>query len=105
MAKYLHAAALSDDPIQRMKFVMASMVCYIMEIHSWGKPLNPILGETYEATLPDGSTVHIEQISHHPPISYLLLCGPDDIYSFSGYAGFCVRAYMNSVNLEVTGFK
>ena len=28
-------------------------------------PFNPILGETYQATLPDGSRLYIEQTEHH----------------------------------------
>jgi hypothetical protein len=38
------------------------------------KPFNPILGETYQ-TFIDGCPVYGEQISHHPPISSLLMIG------------------------------
>jgi hypothetical protein len=50
----------------------------------WAKPFNPILGETWEAALPDGSRIYLEQISHHPPISAFQLQGPDGLYSFAG---------------------
>lgn len=43
---------------------------------SWRKPFNPILGETFQAVLSDGSKVFLEQISHHPPISAFQLDGP-----------------------------
>ena len=43
---------------------------------SWRKPFNPILGETWEAGLPDGTQIFIEQISHHPPISAFQMNGP-----------------------------
>lgn len=43
---------------------------------SWQKPFNPILGETFQADLSDGSTVAMEQISHHPPVSAFQLFGP-----------------------------
>ncbi len=33
------------------------------------KPFNPILGETFEARVGEYK-IAIEQISHHPPISY-----------------------------------
>ena len=33
-------------------------------------------GETWEATLDDGSEVYFEQISHHPPVSAFQLIGP-----------------------------
>lgn len=42
----------------------------------WKKPFNPILGETWEAGLPDGSSIFMEQISHHPPVSAFHLEGP-----------------------------
>ncbi len=34
------------------------------------KPFNPILGETYQARVSGDYMVALEQISHHPPISY-----------------------------------
>jgi hypothetical protein len=43
-----------------MKLVMTSFISFIMITHTWGKPLNPILGETFQATLDDGSTIHVE---------------------------------------------
>jgi len=47
MCRFLNAAALSKDPVTRMQFVMAASVCFLVPMHSWGKPLNPILGETF----------------------------------------------------------
>jgi hypothetical protein len=44
---YLNAAALSKDPIERMKYVMVASIAFIGPTHTWDKPLNPILGETY----------------------------------------------------------
>ena len=38
------------------------------------KPFNPILGETYQCYIA-GCPVYAEQISHHPPISALLMYG------------------------------
>ena len=41
------------------------------------KPFNPILGETWQATLPqDGTHLFVEQISHHPPVSAFQMQGP-----------------------------
>merc|ERR1719273_858605 len=47
----------------------------------------------------------MEQICHHPPISYLYQEGPDGLYKWSGYSTFVTRVYMNSVDLDVTGTK
>lgn len=44
---YLNAAAFAQDPVERMKLVMACSVAYIYPTHIFEKPLNPILGETY----------------------------------------------------------
>ena len=44
---HLNAAALATDPIERMKHVMISNIAYLYPCHNWGKPLNPIIGETY----------------------------------------------------------
>ena len=33
-------------------------------------------GETWQATLDDGSNVYFEQMSHHPPVSAFQLIGP-----------------------------
>ena len=44
---FLNAAALSENPLERMKFVMCNTLSYIYPTHFFDKPLNPILGETY----------------------------------------------------------
>lgn len=84
---------------------MTASICYIHPCHHWGKPLNPILGETYQAEVSDGSKVYVEQICHHPPISFMIQEGPDSLYRFSGYSTFGVRAFLNSVALDVGGQK
>jgi hypothetical protein len=68
---YLTAAAYSDNPLQRMKFVMTSSISFFYATHTFEKPLNPILGETYQAIMEDGTEIMLEQVAHHPPISYL----------------------------------
>jgi hypothetical protein len=57
---FLNAAALATDPVERMKYVMVASVAFIGPAHTFDKPLNPILGETYQATMPDGSQVFME---------------------------------------------
>ena len=101
----LTAAAHAKDPVERMKHVMLATITYLYPLHNWGKPLNPILGETFQARLKDGSMIYMEQISHHPPISYINYVGPDEIFSFHGYTEIAVRLRVNSVYLEVTGYK
>jgi hypothetical protein len=88
-----------------MKHVISTAFCYIYPEHNWHKPLNPILGETYQCYLSDGSFTYLEQISHHPPISYLHIEGPNSMYRFYGYSTFAVKARLNHVSLEVGGHK
>ena len=56
----LNAAALAKDPVERMKYVMIASIAYIGKCHHWDKPLNPILGETFQGYLPDGGEVFME---------------------------------------------
>ena len=53
-------AALTTDPIERMKMVVTGSIAYLEPTHHWNKPLNPILGETYQAHSPDGCTYFLE---------------------------------------------
>lgn len=63
-------------------------------LNQW-KPFNPILGETYQGTFPDGSHIFIEQTSHHPPVSNFLIEGEGwtvhGVYHWqAGYSGNAV---------------
>ena len=53
-------AAQSADPIERMKMVITGSIAYLEPTHHWNKPLNPILGETYQAQSLDGSRYYLE---------------------------------------------
>lgn len=96
-------AAVAQDPIERMKMVITGSIAYLEPTHHWNKPLNPILGETYQAYSPDGSTFFLEQVNHHPPISYYVHCGPKNIFRLSSYAQFAVHAHLNSIDMSMTG--
>ena len=57
---YLTAAGLTDDPLLRMKYVITNALSYYYPCHIFDKPLNPILGETYQGRLADGAQVYME---------------------------------------------
>jgi len=57
---YMNAAALTPDPIQRMKLVMTTSLSFLYPCHRFDKPLNPVLGETYQGILDDGTEVCME---------------------------------------------
>ena len=102
---YLTAAALSNDPVERMKHVIVTSLSYIYPTHFFDKPLNPILGETYQSRLEDGTEVYLEQVCHHPPISFLLSVGPEELYRFQSWTSFSPKAHLNSIDLCVAGQK
>jgi len=57
---YLTAAAFCADPIERMKYLITFSISFCYSAHTFEKPLNPILGETYQARMEDGTEVMLE---------------------------------------------
>lgn len=102
---YFNAAAFSQDPVQRMKLVITQSLSFIYPTHCFDKPLNPILGETYQAVQEDGSEICLEQVCHHPPISYICQYGPKNSYRWYGYTTIKPKASLNSISLNVEGSK
>ena len=49
MVIYLNKAASISDPVERMKLLMTHNVSFFYKEKIFEKPLNPILGETYQA--------------------------------------------------------
>lgn len=99
--RYLSEAAKTRDPLERMKFVITWFIAGLHHgFERWKKPFNPILGETWQATLSDGTQMFMEQISHHPPVSAFDMVGPGGAYKFVGLSQPHV-----SVLLKVYGFK
>ena len=43
------AAALKDSPLERLKHVISADISSVIYNKSFEKPLNPILGETFQA--------------------------------------------------------
>lgn len=72
--QFLEAAAKSKDPIERFKFCMIFGLTNSILFLDIEKPFNPILGETFQCNI-TGCPVYAQQISHHPPISFLLMYG------------------------------
>ena len=65
--------------------------------------LNPVIGETLEGSYADGTKIYCEQISHHPPVSYFLVIGPEESYRYTGYYAFQASAGLNSMTLTNKG--
>jgi hypothetical protein len=97
---YLNLASLQPDPLERFKYVVvATLACFHKSSH-FLKPLNPVLGETFEMIWDDGSKVYIEQTSHHPPVSHFYMIGPKKNYKYYGYSKFGAGAGFNSIKVN-----
>jgi hypothetical protein len=80
----LTKAALTSEPLERMKLVMAFVVAGFHFCVGQQKPFNPILGETYEASYADGTQIFMEHVAHHPVQSAFHVRGPSGLYEMSG---------------------
>ena len=101
---YLTKAAEATTPVERFKWVVVYVVAglHLLETQ-FRKPFNPILGETYHCTYPDGSELFMEQSSHHPPISCWECHGLDDSYVYAGWSEFSAKFHGNNITAEVVG--
>lgn len=84
LAKYLEAASRIDDHLERIKLVMAGIISNlslnVAKMKGKG-PLNPTLGETFQAKLCNGTEVYVEQMSMHPHTTLVYLVGPDNLFT------------------------
>ncbi|GAB4824194.1 hypothetical protein N2152v2_011240 [Parachlorella kessleri] len=99
----LECAADQTDPVERLKYLVAFVVGGLRQQVSFGKPFNPILGETYQAQYSGGIEVFVEQISHHPPISSWQVDDRDGRFSFWGNGSWSASARGNSVKGHQSG--
>lgn len=65
-------------------------------------PLNPVLGETYQAHKKDGCKIYLEQTCHHPPNSNFLMYGPNKSFEIIGFAETIAK--MTGLN-SIKGYK
>ncbi|KAL4423109.1 hypothetical protein ABPG77_004792 [Micractinium sp. CCAP 211/92] len=104
--RYLRLAAETADPVERLKWVVTFFIAgFHRAFERWAKPFNPILGETWQAGLADGTRIYLEQISHHPPISAFQLEGPDGLYTFTGLSQPSVSYGTNAVKTTARGYR
>jgi len=105
--KFLDKAAATDDPVLRLKHIIAFTVSGLhRNIVALGNngPLNPILGETFNAEKRDGTTIFCEQISHHPPVSAYLVNHPRGDYKLYGCGEVTAKMVgLNTINGQKLG--
>lgn len=74
---FLLAAGAAPTKLDRLQLVLAWTIAGLRHTHTWQKPFNPVLGETWRGEASGGRVcAHIEQVSHHPPIARYTVTGP-----------------------------
>ena len=101
----MNLALKTSDPVERFKLYIVASLCYFFKTTSFAKPLNPILGETCTGQYDDGSHFYLEQVSHHPPISYILFMGPKDAYKYYGPSQYAASAGLNSLTVTAKAWR
>jgi len=81
----LEKAAKCEDNLETFKYVIIFSLSAIFRSTEQLKPLNPLLGETYQCEWEDGSKFYIEHISHDPPISRIYITSSKNLFIVSGY--------------------
>ena len=56
---YVNLASIQNDPLERFKLVVVATLSSFHKSSHFIKPMNPILGETYDMLFSDGSKVKI----------------------------------------------
>ena len=100
---YMNLAYESNDPIQQMKYTIVACFSSWYKSNVFLKPLNPILGETYEMMWEDGSHEYVEQNSHHPPRSHFIIIEHEKKWRYYGYFDFTSNGWFNSFKLTNSG--
>lgn len=84
LAKYLEVASRTDNQLERMKLLMAGIISNlalnVAKMKGKG-PLNPTLGETFQAKLTNGTEIYVEQMSMHPHTTLIYVVGPENLYT------------------------
>ena len=93
---YLSRAAAADEAAERVKYVMGFLVAAMPHAISQWKPFNPLLGETFQATMQDGTTIECEHTSHHPPITNYYVKSHN--YTIYGNLTINGEIHANSIN-------
>mmetsp|Transcript_29439 Transcript_29439/g.70761 ORF Transcript_29439/g.70761 Transcript_29439/m.70761 type:complete len:453 (-) Transcript_29439:516-1874(-) len=100
---FLGKAAATKDPVERLKNVTAAFVACIHTTSQFTKPFNPTLGETLQASFPDGTKLYLEQTSHHPPVTSWLLIGPNASFRYYGWSTYTASFGYNKLYVKQSG--
>ena len=104
----LTKAGTCKDKVEAFKYVILFSLSALFRSSEQLKPLNPMLGETYECEWEDGSKFYLEHTCHTPPISHFYIKSSKNLFIVSGYIdmgmGGVVKAiYKNSIQMIPKG--
>jgi len=104
----LAKAGTCKDKVEAFKYVILFSLSALFRSSEQLKPLNPMLGETYECEWEDGSKFYLEHTCHTPPISHFYIKSSKNLFIVSGYIdmemGGVVKAiYKNSIQMIPKG--
>jgi hypothetical protein len=100
---YMKKVYETEDPVDKMKYVVAFYVAGLHLNLSQKKPFNPIWGETYQGTIGKDLDVYCEQISHHPAITFAYLDAPH--YNLTAKHEYSLKIYPNSASFRCNGYR
>ena len=100
---FMNRASASSDPVERMRLIMTWNIACQHTMSGFLKPFNPVLGETYQGCLSDGTMITAEQVSHHPPVQAWNVQGPGRCYEYSGWMGYSAKVRFNKVCVATRG--
>jgi len=84
-----------------MKLVVGFVISGLYVSSSFMKPFNPLLGETYQGVMDDGTEIFCEHTSHHPPIANFLLL--NKLWKFYGRYEFVAKLSQNHLHMLQDG--
>lgn len=92
-----------QDIVERLRLTITATISSFAYSGYFLKPMNPVIGETYESIYSDGSKYFSEQTSHHPPVTSYELIGPNKSYYYTGYSQYSSTAWLNSFSVTNKG--
>jgi hypothetical protein len=99
---YLNKAAkLKDDPVERFKNVIAFWLSSLHTFQSNQKPFMPVLGETFQGSFKDGTSISVEHVSHHPAKSAFYVKGNG--WKLYGNIEYGTKLSLNALDLSYPG--
>ena len=93
----LNKAGSCKDKIESFKYVIAFSLSALFHSSEQLKPLNPMLGETYECEWEDGSKFYLEHTCHTPPISHFYIKSSKNLFIVSGYIDMGMGGMMKAM--------